>query len=369
MSRFLRFCIPQRISRRGAGLGNELHGWAKAYLAAEVLGAKALPPAWGRNSRGYWQYFNSRRLDWLHQSLLMALLPTYVFDEEQYLAMGVRDFGDAVKVYADRHNLLTQPAFVFSTGGMWGGLSILSPAFPFVRNVLYSARGTVHNLSNLHRRTPSGAIIIAIHVRLGEFARRVPDPGKPAWSQWNWALPLDWYVEVCRSVKYQLDVPHTFVLFTDGSPEELEPLIREIAPITLFDQRINVCSDLLAMASADLLICSRSSFSMWAAALSNRPYIWPAETLYSSVDRLAIWDHGEPTVGEETPGRQQPRGIPIGSAGEVPPDVIRYLESIYSRKASSTDLVFYGRIPRPRASETDSAPRGYPERPSGHGEL
>jgi len=340
----MRFCIPQTITRRGAGLGNELHGWAKAYLAAEALDAKALPPAWGRSSRGYRRYFNSSRLDWLHRSLLISLLPTHVFDEEQYVATGVLDFVEAVRVYADRHNLLTRLAFVFVTGEMWGGMSILRPAFPFVRRVLYSAEGTVQNLSSLHLRIPSGSIVIAIHVRRGEFTAEIPDPSQPLWSQWNWALPLDWYIQVCRSIVEQLDVPHSFVLFTDGSPEELQPLIRDVGPITLFDQEMNVCSDLLAMAAADLLICSRSSFSIWAAALSDSPYIWPADSLYSGPDYRAIWDHGEPTVSQENPTRQRPRGVPVDSSSAVPYGLMGYLESVYSRRALSTDLVFYGRI-------------------------
>jgi hypothetical protein len=307
MSRLLRFCIPSKITRRGAGLGNELHGWAKAHLAAEVLNAKAVHPAWGRSSREYWKYFNSSRLDWFHHSFLLSLLPTFVFDEKEYRATGVQDFGEAVKTYAERHSLFARPAYVVVTGEMWGGMSILRPAFPFVRQVLYTANGTAQNLSRLYRKIPSGNLTIAVHVRRGEFMSEPPGSGQPAWSQWNLAIPLDWYVGVCRSIKDQLDVPHSFVLFTDGSPDELAPLIREVAPITLFGQRMNVCSDLLAMASADLLVCSRSSFSIWAAALSDRAYVWPAENLRPSPGYVAIWDHGEPTVGQEDEGRQRPR--------------------------------------------------------------
>ena len=319
-------------------------------MAAEALGARALPPAWGRNPRGYWRYFNSSRTDWVRQSLLLSVLPTYVFDEEQYLATGVRDFGEAVSVYADRHDLLTKSTFAFVTGEMWGGMSILRPAFPFVRRFLYSARGTAPNLADLDRRIPPGSLVIAIHVRRGEFAPTAAEPAQPAWSQWNWALPLDWYIATSRSIMKQLDVPHTFVLFTDGSPAELGPLIREVSPVTLFDQRMSVCSDLLAMASADLLICSRSSFSIWAAALSDRPYLWPAEGLYPGQDHISIWDHGEPIAGREEPTGQRPRGVPVDSSGSVPSDVIRYLESIYSRRDLSTDLVFYGRIQRSTSS-------------------
>ncbi len=346
MSRSLRFCMPQRLTRRGAGLGNELHGYAKAILAAQALGAKPLSPAWGRNSRAYWRYFGSSRLDWIQHSLLGIALPSWVFDEADYVATGERDFAKAVGVYAAAHQLQNRTAFVLITGGMWGGLAILRPAFPFVWRLLYSAAGTARNLSDLQRRIPAGTVTIAIHVRLGEFAPELPDQDRPPWSQWNWALPLEWYIEVCRSLRRQLDVPQSYVLLTDGSPDELRPLTREVNPVTLFHQNMNVCSDLIAAASCDVLVCSRSSFSMWAAALSERPYIWPSDSLYPESDSLAIWDHGEPIVGVEDPKRQTPRGVPVTSSGAVPSDLIQHLEAAYLRKGLSTDLVFYGRVPR-----------------------
>src|ERR1700691_1321739 len=59
----LRYCLP-RGRQNGHGLADEIVPWAGAFLAAEVLEAKLLPPAFGLNRRGYWRPFRSSPDDW-----------------------------------------------------------------------------------------------------------------------------------------------------------------------------------------------------------------------------------------------------------------------------------------------------------------
>ena len=59
----LQYALPMATGR-GAGLGNELIPWGKAYIASRVLGIPALHPAWGLNTRRYWEYFGTSRIDW-----------------------------------------------------------------------------------------------------------------------------------------------------------------------------------------------------------------------------------------------------------------------------------------------------------------
>ena len=65
----LRFSIAQ-VRKRGYGLGNELIPWARALLAAQLLGAHFLPPAFGLNRRRYWRHFGTPRYDWLRNRTL-----------------------------------------------------------------------------------------------------------------------------------------------------------------------------------------------------------------------------------------------------------------------------------------------------------
>jgi hypothetical protein len=81
----LRFTAPP-LSKNG--LGNQFFCWAKAVIAAEVLGARALPPAWSRNPRGYRRVFRSSRFDWEWRRLLEEALPGFTVTEEDFKATG-----------------------------------------------------------------------------------------------------------------------------------------------------------------------------------------------------------------------------------------------------------------------------------------
>jgi hypothetical protein len=349
----MRFCVPEIIGRRGAGLANELHGWAKAYIASRVLGAKLLAPAWGLNPRGYRSHFGTSRLDWAYQALLKGVLPTFRLTFDDLSGTSAREFRDEVQTFAEQRRLFDRKAYVFAVGGMWGGHGMLREAFPFIRTQLLTARGTVDNLAEVARRVPPHTLRIAVHIRRGDFATpsvSPPDHG----TRWNTAIPIDWYVDVCRSLQRELAVPHRFLLFTDGTDAEVEPLVRAVDPLTTAHQSYNVCSDLLLMAEADLLVTSCSSFSLWAAALSEKPYLWHEDNLVVRDGDRAMWDHGRPLFSQRA---RSPRGVPVGADGKVDASVMSYLEQIHARRGWGNDLVFYGGLPRPRPSESEDDPR------------
>lgn len=337
----MRICMPETHGWRGAGLANEMNGWAKAYIASRVLNAHLLQPAWGLNARGYRSYFKTPRCDWIYQAALRKALPLVRLSEEDFGYRYGRDFRDIVIEHATRHNLFNRRHYAFVTGGMWGGIGMLREAFPFIRSVLLSAEGTASNLGEIDIRIAPEHLRIAVHVRRGDF---LPETDLNATSRrpWNTATPLEWYLAVCRTIRQNLRAPHTFLLLTDGHERELEPLLSEIQPLTTMHQPMNICSDLLAMADADLLITSCSSFSLWAAALSGSPYIWHAGNLVEGRDAShAIWEQGTPLSGRMAPS---PRGIPVEDDGQVDASLFAYLEGIASRRGWGNDLVFYGRV-------------------------
>jgi hypothetical protein len=146
---------------------------------------------------------------------------------------------------------------------------------------------------------------------------------------------------------------------TDGDAEQLRDFVDEFKPLTSFHQRRTACSDLLVAAHADLLVCSISSFSMWAAFLSNAPYIWFLPHLQNADGCYSIWGN-EPQqqapdgvtfsnavrVGAKTRlSDLLPRGVPVGSSGTVPPILLKQLEMRLRQKALATDLVSYGVVP------------------------
>ena len=163
---------------------------------------------------------------------------------------------------------------------------------------------------------------------------------------------------VCEQLRQRFGDKVQFQLFTDGQPVALAPFIERFSPITGFHQRDSVCSDLLAMASADLLVCSVSSFSLWGAFLSRAPYLWFAPQLQEERGTLSLWGHEpmqRPPAGATARFRVQvaeesaaclPRGVPVTEHGEIPRNLLTRLELGLDSRRTATDLALYGVVPR-----------------------
>ena len=347
----MKICIP-RVQGRGAGLGNELIPWAKAFIASQELGATLMHPAWGLNKRGYRRYFATSRFDWILPRVLGAILPTYTFTEADYRQSGELAFGDALRVFARRNGLLEKGSYVLFLEGMWGGYESIAGAKDFLRGVLHATRYTQANLYDLHRRQDDEKLHVAIHVRQGDFVRSTENTDYC--GKFNVSLPLLWYVNVCRSIRAAMGKNVEFILFTDGDESALAEFIAEFQPVTTLGQRNADCSDLLAMVAADLLVCSVSSYSMWAAFLSGKPYLWFQPNLQDADGFFSIWGHEPaqlPPEGLTTRNiikLQQDRdnifgrGVPVGMDGLLPDLLVQRLVEVVALKSATTDLIRYG---------------------------
>ena len=347
----MRFCIP-RVVGRGAGLGNELLPWAKAYIASEELGIKLLPPAWGLNDRKYWTYFDSSRLDWLVHRALSTVLPTYTFTEADYREAGGHDLALAIRNFSARHDLATKPAYVLFMEGMWGGYESVHRARDFIWSSLHSTQYTQRNLYDLRSRLEDSKLSVAVHIRLGDFRPAAADVDYR--GNFSASLPLAWYANSCRAIRAAFANEVEFVLFSDGNAPALKEFIDEFNPVTTFHQTNTACSDLLAMANADLLICSVSSYSMWSAFLSGRPYLWFRPQLQAHAGFHSLWGHESAQQSPEgltasnllasssLAETMGPRGVPIGADGQLPDFLVTRLADILTSKQSRTDLIRYG---------------------------
>ncbi|MFA5240830.1 MAG: hypothetical protein WC392_00480 [Sulfuricella sp.] len=358
----IRLCVPS-VAGRGAGLGNEFYPWAKAWLAAQAIGGIALPPAFGMNPRQYWRYFGTSRLDWISHRVLLQTLPRYTFTEQDYLSTGEHDFRKAVAVFAERLGWNEKRLFALEVGGMWGGFLAVREARDFILARLYAARGTAENLTDWRMRLDPGRLVVAVHIRAGDF--KAANENIDYRGCFNRSLPLDWYIAVCDQLRREFGNRVQFQLFTDGQPEALEPFIRRFSPVTGFHQRDSVCSDLLAMANADLLVCSVSTFSLWGAFLSHAPYLWFAPQLQEEQGMLSLWGHEaaqRPPAGATAQFRARvaadssachPRGVPVSRQGEIPSDLLSRLELGLNSRRTETDLALYGVVPLAGAAACD----------------
>jgi hypothetical protein len=360
----MRICIPEIYGRRGAGLGNELFPWAKAFLAGQALGARVTQPAWGLNQRKYYRDFGSSRFDWLQQAAIRLALPVVHFDEAAYRATGKEDYQQAVAEFAAAQNLDRRRNFVFAASGMWGGFKAIGKARVFVLSELLKARRAVANVHAMLGQVRDGKALIAVHIRRGDFLNLSSEADYR--GRFNVALPLEWYLATCASIKHSCGDQVEFLLLTDASPEQVAPFIDAFQPLTTFHLRQTDCSDLLLMAFADGIVCSVSSYSMWGAFLSNAPYIWCAANLQEHDGCGSLWGHEADQRGpagatvrnleqfrrtgmgcQEGAGR----GIAVDWSGEVPPSFCEKLLATLRERAMEKDLIFYGVVNLPRVAQ------------------
>jgi len=284
-----RYALP-RVRGRGAGLGNELFGWGKAFVAAQTLGLKALHPAWALNPRGYRRYFQTSSADWLLHSCLRASLPRYTFGQEEYTKYGRGPLSEALLRYAEANNLGGARPLVLEIGGMWGGFQLVEEAKTYLLMQLLGSRYTQENLFELQRRFRQGKLRIGFHVRLGDFQ---PETDMSQYrGVFNKSIPVEWYLNIASNIFRKFGDEVEFLLVTDGEPADVVPLTGRWKFVTTIDQSFRDISDLIALSMCDLIVCSISSYSLWSAFLSSGRYLWFAPNLQEHSDGLrSIWGH------------------------------------------------------------------------------
>lgn len=352
----LRLCMPE-VKGRGAGLGNELIPWCRAFIAAKLLNVTCLPPAFGLNERKYWRHFGTNRLDWIRNRMLRAVLPTYSFGEDEYLKCGGGDAVDALTNYLKISGLRDKSTFLLTTSGMWGGYQHIWAARNFARSTLYHSEYAPRNLLRLGARIKKDKLLIGVHIRLGDFndAREsVSDYS----GKFNISIPGEWYRSVLLRLVSQLGRDNLqFLLVSDGPEKELYPITEGLDCIYSSDIPDSDCSDLIALADCDLIVCSISSFSAWAAFLSDSPYIWFKHQLTNQEGYLSIWGGEErqsaPGSGtyenrisfEGNRKKYKNRGFALGFNEDLDEQlVVALLERCRSRFPQG-DLIRYGVLP------------------------
>jgi hypothetical protein len=344
----LRYCLA-RVRNQGYGLGNELVPWARAFLASQVLGARLLPPAFGLNRRAYWRDFGTGPDDWIYNRALERLLPVVEFTEADWREHGGDDVVMALRGFAAARGLHRRRAYVFVTHGLWGGFYHVQAARDFMRSTLYQSRYAAANLLTLRARIDPGKILIGMHVRLGDFK---PAPANQAYQITpNTSLPLEWFLGVATSLQRTLGDTLQFLIVSDGTPQQLAPLLERLPCITTGDLPNGDCSDVLALADADLLVCSSSTYSHLAAFLSDSPYVWFAPNLYRHPEGCYSAGDASADVGRADSPRMRAlrefkerssdwlsRGIPVDFDGNVPPKLAETVRCRHVWRRWQSDL-------------------------------
>lgn len=337
----MKFVLPHG----GYGLGNDLIPWAKAYIISQELGAILLHPAWGNNPRRYSKYFRTSCLDHQWYRVLVHTMPRLRFDEKDFRRIGVNDFAEASKIFGQEQQLYSRKHYILEITGFWGAFRGLETAKDFVLSCLLNTAFTQENLFIINKRLTREKLTIGIHVRLGDFypAGTVDYCGAEQVS-----IPLQWYCDICDQLDAHFGEERLqIVVCSDGLRNQLLPLIERNNVFFVSELGNSDISDLIALINADLLVCSISSYSMWAAFLSQSSYIWYLPNLVETDSGLAnrfIRSLGIQSSHICLSSSMSARGIALGNKQLLPEYLLAHLELLAGKKSPWCDLVRGGSV-------------------------
>lgn len=345
MTNTFRYSVPTLLSTRGAGFGNEVIAWGKAFIGAQELGLRTLHPAWALNERKYRHDFGTSLFDWPAQQALRGL-PKIVVDVAQ--ASTHADYADVMRDLSEQSARKRGPLAVFHASGMSGGYFGIRGARDFLRSAVTAPSHVAADTYKISARLAPEKITVALHIRAGDFVASMDGP-KP--GQFNTMLPIEWYAATSKTLRAAFGENIQFVIFTDDENNPtIKSLSRELQAVPLPARTKPLLSDIRAMSSADLLLCSVSSLSMFAAFISEKPYVWYGPHL-GERDRLrSIWGH-EPmqqdglTAANIKSYENDPlvtRGTPVMGDGSISDGLLSQLDYALALKDQRRDLVMYG---------------------------
>ena len=285
----MRIVVAERRGKRGEGLGNECFAWAKGWIAAQVLDAHLVGPAWGLNARRYYRNFGTSRLDVVAEELLRRL-PHHAFTEADYRATGQVDYRDAIKHWADMKGLGRSGSYIVSVTGMFGGYPAIHSARTFLLSRLLGSRDALANVFEVQSKWRRDKLTVAVHMRFGgDFTE--PGPGEDVRGKFNIRVPDEWYLWVCSQLQNVFGDRIQFYFFTDRGGPGFDAAVQRFNPGQVRQGGLTECSDLVLMSQADLRVCSISSYSLVASFLSGGPYLWYEPQLNLNEGIYSIWSH------------------------------------------------------------------------------
>ncbi|TFC33954.1 hypothetical protein [Cryobacterium sp. TMT2-42-4] len=336
--------LPKLISPRGAGLGNEVFPWAKAYLGARALRLKLVAPPWRVNPRRYDQELETGALDSIKYFALRGL-PAVDINAEMIESAQRFDYFEAVTALAP--TILAQKRIsVLHSSGMHGGYLGIRRSRAFLRREIFGAAGAMTAVEEMDGSSDVG-VRIGVHIRGGDFSStKLVRP-----AVFNEQLPLDWYVDVVQSLAKSLSVP-SFVYLATDTPSPVINAALTVAGCPPRGLALDSVGDLAVLARCDVIISSVSSFSMLAIFLSDASYVWHEDQLGEADGWLSIWGHEALNSGggrtaqamkQQSDGEVRVRrGVAQGKVPKWRQGFLNQLEYRARARRSFDDLIFFG---------------------------
>ena len=347
----MRWSVGEMISTRGAGLGNEVFPWAKAYLGAIAFDARLVDPPFLLNPRRYDRELDVGGIGATARYLAAVSLPATTIDQSLFDALGEIDYYDAMCTL--RAKLGAKSSLILRhTTGMRNGYLGIRRARPFLRSRLLGTESVLRHLASLPV-VGDGVVTIGMHIRGGDF----DDQQRITPGVFNVTIPGSWYRDVLDSIHRALGRQLQVYVASNLSCGHLEDLL-DLAGCRVTMLSGSATEDLAVLASCDFIVPSISSYSLLAIFLSDAFYCWPQEQLDNTGGWLSIWGHestsGGPATTKSIASQMSEddvrvvRGIPVPATPSWPRWLPGALADRALVRAASTDLCMYGVVRRAR---------------------
>jgi hypothetical protein len=268
----------------GNGLGNLMFAWARALSASQRYGWRMVWPTWGSLKPKNW-----RVNPYDHRTYFDLFKPN-----DRYVTGWRKPWCLARYPWVPETEALEHGAAPGSVVQFRGMEGMFAP-FRDDHELVYGELLDLARPQHLRAFSDPDPAPIGIHVRRGDFVWY--DTWEETISIHNSMLPTEWYVGAVQAVRSAIGRQTRAYLFSDGSEEELAPLLG--LPNV---ERVHFGSglaDMLALTRCRLLITSGSTFSMWGSYLGQVPAIWhPGKRLMHLLlehpEREIEWLPGDP---------------------------------------------------------------------------
>ncbi len=231
-----------------AGLGNMLLTWSRGYIFANLNNLELFTSSWTRIHAGAWLrrerkkrlykgYFKEGNI--LKSAIFFFSLSFNKKIHEPQVEKMASTNGDTVYIF---DKIFTDYDF----------FKEVRPYRKMVRDGLYDLlRPSLKIRLNRYEKPEIG-----IHIRRGDFTRG------------STLTPLSFFIEVVNGIRQQIGKDDSVTVFTDAEPEELNELLA-LPFVSVAEQKADIL-DILLLASSRIVVLSMgSSFSYWAAFLSD----------------------------------------------------------------------------------------------------
>lgn len=268
----------------GNGLGNLLLTWARCLAESQRRGWRMIWPTWASFKPKNW-----RVNPYDHRTYADLFTPNgrYVTGWRKPWCLA------RYRWIPEKHALAegAPPGSIIEFRGMEDKFAPFREDHELVHGELLKIARPQH-LAALAEPAPPP---IAIHVRRGDFVQQASVEDMLQTD--NSVLPLEWYIAALQAVRSAAGRELPAAVFSDGTGEELAPLLA-LPAVRRMDYGSGL-GDMLGLSRSKLLIASGSTFSMWGSYLGQVPTIWHPQKLLQHVllehpEREIEWAPGDP---------------------------------------------------------------------------